>query len=597
MSEKGISWDLSEIFPGPTDFAVRKAMDDMDSIAENFSNKYRGKIKVLPAEHLLKCIKEFEVCRVKLEEIVLYAMLSFAANMTLPETQTLYDKANTMKAKVEKILAFFELELGNLVYKIPETIQEPALKNYEHFLEKVHRQVPHQLTEAEEKIIIEKDQYGVSAWEQLQNKWLGTRTFEVQVEGKKKDFSFTEAYGLFTHPDRATRESVNRSIHGLLEKDSEIFSSALRNICNDWWNLCERRKYTSSMHASLITNDIDEKTINSLLKNVEDHTDLYQRYLKLKAKLLGLPKLGCHDVVAPLPDASNAKFTYEKAKTLVIEAYNRFDPEFATAAKEVIDKHHIDSAPRFGKQAGAFCASWTNGKSSFIFQSFNGTLSDINTFVHEIGHAIHDCYIYKNQTILNGSDKYFPAIVAETASIFGELLLTDLLLSKAQSDKEKREVLCRVLDAAGNVIFKVTARCWFEKDLYDAIKQGEFLDYETISKHWVTHRNKIFGDSVDWFDEMRSEWARVPHHYMANYRFYNYPYVYAQLFVYALYQKYLQEGKQFAPKLKKILSAGCRISPAEIGKIIDLDITSPDFWRLGMKQYQRFLEQLEKITK
>jgi oligoendopeptidase F len=592
-----MSWDLSEIFPSPTDSAVQEAMDDMNSLAENFSNKYRGKIKDLPAEHLLKCIEEFEVCHVKLEEIVLYAMLSFAANMTLLKMQALYDKANTMKAQVEKMLALFELEVGNLVYKKPETIQEPALKNYKHFLEKVYRQVPHQLTEAEEKIIIEKDQYGVSAWEQLQNKWLGTRTFEVQVEGKKKNFSFTEAYGLFTHPDRATRESVNRSIHGLLEKDGEIFSSALRNICNDWWNLCERRKYTSSMQASLITNDIDEETINSLLKNVEDHTDLYQRYLKLKAKLLGLPKLGCHDVVAPLPDASNAKFTYEKAKTLVIKAYNRFDPEFATAAREVIDKHHIDSAPRFGKQAGAFCASWTNGKSSFIFQSFNGTLSDINTFVHEIGHAIHDYYIYKNQTILNGSDKYFPAIVAETASIFGELLLTDLLLSKAQSDKEKREVLCRVLDAASNVIFKVAARCWFEKDLYDAIRQGEFLDYETISKHWVTQRNKIFGDSVDWFDEMKSEWARVPHHYMANYRFYNYPYVYAQMFVYALYQKYLQEGKQFAPKLKRILSAGCSISPAEIGKIIDLDITSSDFWRLGMKQYQRFLEQLEKITK
>jgi oligoendopeptidase F len=596
MSEKDIAWDLSEIFPSPTDPAVQKAMDDLNSIAEDFANKYRGKIKDISAEHLLKCIKEFEVCRVKLEEIVLYATLSFAANMTLPETQAPYDKTNTMRAKVEKTLAFFELEVGNLVDKKPETIQEPALRNYRHFLEKVRRQVPHQLTEAEEKIIIEKDQYGVSAWEQLQNKWLGTRMFEVEVEGKKKTLSFTEVYGLYTHPDRSTRESVYRSIHGLLEKDGEIFSSALRNICNDWQNVCERRKYTSSMHASLITNDIDEKTISILLKTVEDHTDLYQRYLELKAKLLGLPRLGCHDVFAPLPDASNVKFDYEKAKTLVIEVYNRFDPEFAAAAKEMIAKHHIDFSPRFGKQGGAFCASWSNGKSSFIFQSFTGTLSDVNTFVHEMGHSIHDYYVHKNQTILNGSDKYFPMIVAETASIFGELLLTDLLLNQAQTDNEKKEILCRVLDAAGSTTFKVTARCWFEKDLYDAIKKGEFLDYETISKHWTTQRNKIYGNTVDWFDEMKSEWARVPHHYMANFRFYNYPYVYAQMFVYALYQKYLNEGKQFAPKLQKILSAGCSVSPTEIGKIIDLDITSPDFWKLGMKQYQHFLEQLEKTV-
>jgi oligoendopeptidase F len=597
MSERDIAWDLSEIFPSPTDSAIQEAIYELNSIAEDFANKYRGKIRNLSAEHLLKCIQEFEVCRVKLEEITLYATLSFAANMTLLETQALYDKANTMKAKAEKTLAFFELEAGNLIYNKAEIILEPALKNYKHFLERLRRQVPHQLTEAEEKIIIEKDQFGVSAWEQLQSKWLGTRTFEVEVEGKKKVLSFTEAFGLYFHPDRATRESANRSIHVLLEKDGEIFSSALRNVCNDWQNICENRRYDSSIHASLIANDIDKQTINNLLRTVEDNAGLYQRYLKLKAKLMGLPKLGGHDVWAPLPGAPIEKFDYEKAKTLVIEAYSRFDEEFASAAKEMFAGNHVDSSPRFGKQAGAFCSGWSNGKSSFIFQSFNGTLDDIYTFVHEMGHAIHDYYIHRNQSILNGSEKYFPMVVAETASTFGELLLTDLLLNNAQSDKERKEILCKVLDGAGGSTFKSTARCWFEQSLYDAIKQGEFLDCETISKHWKTARNRIHGDSVDWFDEMKVEWARVPHYYMVNFRFYNYPYVYAQMFVFALYQKYLKEGKEFVPRFKKILSAGCSISPAEIGRVIDLDITDPDFWKLGMKQYEHFLEELEKIAK
>ena len=597
MSEKDITWDLSEIFPSPTDSAVQKAMDELNSIADGFANKYRGKIKDLSAPHLLKCIEEFEICRTKLEEITLYATLSFAANMIPSEIQTLYDKANTIRAKVEKTLAFFELEAGNLIYDKPQIILEPVLKNYEHFLEKLHRQVPHQLMEAEEKLIIEKDQFGVSAWEQLQSKWLGTRTFEVEVEGKKKVLSFTEAFGLYFHPDRATRESANKSINMLLEKDGEIFSSALRNICNDWQNICERRKYDSSIRASLMTNDIDEQTINNLLRTVEDYAGLYQRYLKLKAKLMGLPKLGGHDVWAPLPNAPNVKFDYEKAKTLVIEAYKRFDEEFAFIAREMFARNHVDSSPRFGKQGGAFCASWSNGKSSFILQSFNGVLADVFTFVHEMGHAIHNYYIHRNQTILNGSEKYFPMIVAETASTFGELLLTDLLLSTAQSDKEKEEVLCRVLDEAGGSTFKGTTRCRFEQSLYDAIKQGEFLDYGTISKHWTTARDRVHGDVVDWSDEMKAEWGRVPHYYLANFRFYNYPYVYAQMFVYALYQKYLKEGKEFVPKFKKILSAGCSISPVEIGKIIDLDITDPDFWKLGMKQYEHFLEELEKIAK
>jgi oligoendopeptidase F len=465
-----------------------------------------------------------------------------------------------------------------------------------HFFEKLRRQVPHQLTEAEEKIIIEKDQFGVSAWEQLQNKWLGTRTFEVEVEGKKKVVPFTEAYGLFSSPDRATRESAYRSINNLLEKDGEIFSSALRNICNDWLNICERRKYGSAITASLITNDIDEKTINNLLKTVDEHAGLYQRYLKLKAKLMGLPKLGGHDVWAPLPGAIKVKYDYEQAENLVIEAYGRFDEEFSSIAREMIARNHVDSSPRYGKTAGAFCYSWTNGKSAFILQGFNETLADVYAFAHEMGHAIHDYYIHRNQTILNGTDKYFPMIVAETASTFGELLLTDHLLNNAKSDREKTEVLCSVLDGAGGSTFKSAVRCQFEQRLYDAIKHGEFLDYETISKYWTAARDKVHGNVVDWSNEMRAEWGRVPHYYFANSRFYNYPYVYAQMFVYALYQKYLEEGKEFVPKFKKALSAGCSVSPVEIGKIVGLDVSDAHFWKLGLKQYEHFIGELEKIV-
>jgi oligoendopeptidase F len=596
MAKREIAWDLSEMFPSTTDPSVQKTIDDLSRIAEDFANKYDGKISGLSALYLLQCLQEFEAYRAKLEHIMLYAELSYAANMTLPDTQALFDKANKIKAKLNKRLAFFELDMGNLVHKKPEMIDEPVLKNYRHFLEKLRRRVPHKLTETEEKLVIEKDQFGVSAWEQLQGKWLGTRTFEVEVEGKRKALSFTEAYGLFAHPDRATRESAYRSICGLLENDGEIFSSALRNVCSDWQSICEKRKYSSPMHASLIANDIDEQTIDNLLRTVENHAGLHRRHLKLKARIMGLPKLGGHDLSAPLPDELDTKFDYEKAEALVIETYSRFDEEFSSIAKDMIARNHIDSSPRFGKQAGASCAPWFSGKSSFIIQSFNGTLPDVYTFVHEMGHAIHGYYTIRNQTLLNGSFDYFPMVVAETASTFGELLLTDLLLENAQSEKEKKEILCRILDEAGLAAFRQTFRVWFERSLYDAVKRGEFLDHETISKHWTGARNRIYGDDVDWLDEMKAEWARVPHHYLANFRFYSYPYVYAQLFVYALYQEYLKEGKAFVPKFKRVLSAGSSISPVEIGKIVGLDVAAAHFWELGLKQYERFVEELEKIV-
>ena len=506
----------------------------------------------------------------------------------------------------------------------------------------------HQLSEVEEQIIIEKDQFGVNAWEELQSKWLNTRMFDVVVLGEKKTLSYGEANGLLSHRDRATRESANRSIYGLLGKDGEVFSAALRSICNDWVTVSKRRKYSSPMESSLISNDTQQTIIGNLLKTIEEGAGAYRRYLKLKAKLMGLPTLGNHDIVAPLPNSQELKFTFQEAQDLVTRAYSRFDPAYAAAVKEMFQKQHIDATPRFGKRNGAFCAGHYNGKSAYILQSFNGTLSDVFTLAHELGHATHDWYASRNQTLLNMN---VPSTVAETASIFGELLLVDLLLDGAKSDAERRSVLCLVLDEVGMTAFQVTARVWFEQALYASIEQdkfldykticshwtksrdrifgdavtwfpemeaewtmkphyfkqnknnkgtlcsigqGEFLDYKTICSHWTKSRDRIFGDAVTWLPEMEAEWTMKPHYFMANYRFYNYPYVYAQMFVYSLYERYLEEGKAFVPKLVKALSAGGSLSPLEIGEIVGLNVAEPSFWKGGLKVFEGFIGDLEK---
>jgi oligoendopeptidase F len=259
----------------------------------------------------------------------------------------------------------------------------------------------------------------------------------------------------------------------------------------------------------------------------------------------------------------------------------------------MFQKCHIDATPRFGKRNGAFCAGYYKGKSAYILQNFNGTLTDVFTLAHELGHATHDWYSSRNQTLLNMN---VPSTVAETASIFGELLLTDLLLNGAKSDEERKALLCLVLDEAGMTTFQVTARVWFEQALYASIERGEFLDYKTICSHWTTSRDRIFGDAVTWFPEMHAEWTMKPHYFMANYRFYNYPYVYAQMFVYSLYERYLEEGKAFVPKLVKALSAGGSISPVEIGEIVGLNVTAPNFWSGGIKVFERFIVDIEKIV-
>jgi len=596
MAKREIVWDLSEMFPSTTDPSVQKAIDDLTRLAENFAERYQGKIKRLSPKEILECIKSFEEYFAKLEQIRAFACLSFRANMTRPDTQLLDDKVNKTKARLDKTLAFFNIEVANLVHENPGIISEQILQSYRHFLERLGRESLHYLSEVEEKLMIEKDQFGIYAWEELQRKWLNTRTFEIEVEGKKKVFSFSEAAGLLSNPDRPTRESATKSIYVLLGKNGEIFASAIRNICNDWLGVCERRKYGSPMEASLIANDIDQQIINNLLTTVSNHTNLYHRYLRLKAKILKLPKLGGHDVWAPIPDAPQTKFDYDTAKSLVIEAYERFDEDYAFAVKDMFAKNHIDATPRLGKRNGAFSWDWYEGKSAFILTNFTEDLNDVYTLAHELGHATHTYYYSRNQTILNcGTDWTQPMIVAETASTFGELLLTDLLLNQSKSELERKAILCVTLDG-GNVIYTSTIRALCEQSLYDTIKRGEYLDYKTICGLWVVARDKIGDDAIEYFDEAEAAWIPAPHYYMPNFRFYNYPYVYARLFVYALYQKYLEEGKEFVPRFKKALSAGCSISPVEIGKIVGLDVTDAHFWELGLKQYEHFVDELEKIA-
>ena len=588
-----VSWDLTELFPSIKDPSVEKAINEAKVFADNFERKYRGKIAALDSTRLLQCLRELEAFDVELGDVSLFAGLSFSANMTLPEVQALYDRVSKFEAQLGKQLAFFSLELGALVKAKPELIAEPVLAGYRHMLERVQRRVAHQLSEMEEQLIIEKDQFGVQAWEELQSKWLNTRTFDVTVLGEKKTLSYGEANGLLSHPDRATRESANRAIYGLLGRDGEIFASALRSICNDWVAVSQLRKYATPMESSLMNNDTDQTIVENLLHAIEENAGTYRRYLKLKAKLMNLPILGNHDVVAPLPDAPELKFTFEEAQNLVIRAYSRFDEEYASAVKEMFEKRRIDATTRFGKRNGAFCASWYRGKSAFVLDNFNGTLNDVYTLAHELGHATHDYYMSRSQTLMNTA---VPSTVAETASIFGELLLTDLLLSEAKSGKEQKEILCQVLDESGMTTFQVTARVWFEQTLYASIQKGEYLDYPTICRHWTTARDRIYGDAATWFPEMEAEWTMKPHYYMANYRFYNYPYVYAQMFVYSLYERYLEEGKAFVPKLKAALSAGSSVSPLEIGKIVGLNVADPSFWMGGLKVFERFISDLEKVV-
>ena len=593
MKENEIAWDLSEIFSGPDDPRISNNMDILQKQADDFVITYKEKINTatFSADDLYELFKKQEKFYADVEDLKVYSQSVYDANMTIPELEALKNKVDDFVTNTSKNLAFFKLEIGKLVDKKKDLIDTPILKDYKHYLQRIRRSVPHLLSEVEEQLILEKDQYGVKAWSGLQGKWLNTREFEVIVEGKMKLLSYGEANSLITHPNRATRISTNKSIYGLLGKDQEVFSTALRNICSDWMKITKRRNYDSPMHQSLIFNDTTQIIIDNIMQVIEENVEVYRRYLKLKAKFMKYPKLTCADVKAPLEAPSMKKRSWGEAKELVLEAYGKVDDDFKKYVNEMFDRKHIDAAVRKGKRNGAYCESWYNGKTAFILQSFTGALNEIYTLAHELGHAVHDYLSSNNQSYFNLHPGY---TVAETASTFGELLLTDLLLTKAETKDEKRAIMAHVLDDIGQAAFQVSGRLFFEQSLYVAIENGENLDGPTISKYWCAGRDRIYGDSIEWFDEMIWEWTMKPHYFFPNFRFYNYPYVYAQLFVLALYRVYKEEGQVFIPKFKKLLSAGGSLSPVDLANIVGLDITKPAFWKLGINQIEEFINEFEK---
>jgi oligoendopeptidase F len=589
MAEK-MRWDIAQLVENTDPDWITGKLEEMVKYASGLAEKYRGRIKDLDAPGLIVLLAARDDFSLMYEGVIEYSSLKYSADSTDAVSKRLNEAARKAGTRAGQALAFMEIELGGLLKANPGLVVDPRLHEYKHFLERIVRRIPHVMTEELEKLTMSKDQNGVSAWSQLQGDWLGTRSFRITVDGVEKTMPYGEIISLYQSPDRALRREANRVVYDSLGEDDQLWASAIRSICRDHLQMCEWRKYPTPMTQSLVDNDVEQEAIDALMRTMEANVGSYRRYLRLKARLMDLDKLGNWDIVAPLPGAPEKKYTWEESRVKVVAAYTGFDAEWGRWVDEMYGRRHIDGEVRNGKRSGAFCSSWLSGKSAWVLQSFNGQMGDVYTQAHELGHAVH---AYLGSRHQKPSNYEIGSCIAETASVFGELLLTDRLLAEAKTTGERRAILATVLDEFGMAAYQVSARVFFEQSMYDAIKDGRFLDGDTVSGLWVAGRDRVYGDAVEWLSEMKWEWTMKLHYYIPNYRFYNYPYVYAQLFVFALYRLYKEQGKTFVPKMRALLSAGSSKSPTELAKEVGFDVTSEDFWRKGIQQFEEFVDQLE----
>ena len=581
-------WDLKQLVENTDPASIREKLDSMADESLKLRNKYRGGIGVLDWVGLLGLLEFKDSLTLTFEGVTLYCRLLYASDTTDDIAKQLYDASRTALMKTEQALTFVEIEIGKLLADKPSLVEDPVLAEYKHYLEKILRKVPHILSETEERLIIAKDKNGINAWEMLWRSWLSNATFDIEIDGEIQTLPFSQRFAISQNPDRDLRRRANQAICEVVKKDRIIPTSALRAICADHLQTCELRNYLHPIDASFVFNDVDKETIEGLMRTVENNVGLYRRYLKLKAELMGLERLTGYDLRAPLPHIPDKRYTWREARELVVGAYTDFDAEVGGWVNEMYERRRIDGEVREGKMGGAFCAKWLSGKSAYVLQNFSGILGKVFNQAHELGHAVH---AYLGSRAQKPSNFEIGSCIAECGSVFGELLLTERLLSQAQTQEERQAILVKVLDEFATAAFRVPIRFFFEKSVYDAIKKGEFLSSEVAAELYKKARDIIFGESVDWPNSTELEWATSIHYNFR--RFYSYPYTFAQLFVFALYNLYKEQGKEFVPKMKSLLAAGSSRSPSDLAVELGFDIGKEEFWEKGMEQAEEFIEMLE----
>ncbi len=581
-------WDLDQIGVGGPD-GIRASFKKMPVRATGFADSYRGKLGTLGPGELKELIEARDAMFIEFEGSWLYCRLAASAKTADQVAGALNNASTEAGTAVGQALAPLEIELGKRLISDPSVISSKGLTVYRHYLEKLAKAAPHLLSEKEELVILEKDKSGAIEWQQLQRSWLTTRTFPMKIDGKEVSLSFGQMYGNLRSPDRELRRQTTEVLGKALGENEIVWSHALRAICSDHLAMCKRRGYSSPEEASYVAHDVQGASIEALMGSIERNTALNNDWMTTKAKLMGLAKLSSYDIYAPLLSKAARRYTWDEARDIVTSAYSDFDEQMGEWVAEMFDGKRIDAEVRVGKYNGAFSDDWIKGKAAFILQSYNGAADDVNTLAHELGHAMHSHLYSRAQA---PSNCRIAPCVAECASTFGELLLTEKMLKVASSEDERRVVIAKVLDGFDLSVFLTATRFRLESGLYKALGEGKYLDGATISDMWVAARTSIFHDAVDWPEETKWEWARVPHFYFPDIRYYNYPYAFAQLFTFALYRIYKEEGRDFVPRFKALLSAGSSKSAEELASDFGFDLSKGTFWQKGMDQDREFLKMI-----
>jgi len=583
-------WDLSELLPSTDEATVSTRLAELEQTVQHFEAQRKRLRPDLPPDEFLTLLRAYETVVQQIYKLGAYAQLWFSADTQSAEALTYRNRMQQVGTDVQNRILFFDLwwkELSDdqAADLLPEG---QANSDFRHYLLDLRRTKPYTLDEKSEQIINLKDSNGMDALLTLYAMLTTRLEFTLTIDGESKTLTRDALMSHVHSPQPETRAAAYQELYRVYKQEANVLAQVYVNRVRDWHNEhVGLRKYGSPIAVRNVSNDIPDAAVDTLLEVTQANVGIFQRYFKLKAGWIGMDKLRRYDIYAPLA-ASDRQVAYSDAVEMVLDTFEHFHPRFAQQAQRVFAQHHIDSEVRKGKRGGAFCATVLPGMTPWILMNYTGKLRDIATLAHELGHAIHSMMAEHHSVLTQ-----HPTLpLAETASVFAEILLTDRLLAEERDPMARRELLATAVDDMYATVMRQAFFVLFERQAHAAILENR--SPTELHGYYLQNLQAQFGDSIEIPPEFQYEWTSIPHIYSTP--FYCYAYSFGQLLVLSLYRRYQQEGAAFKPGYLKLLAYGGAARPEAILREANIDITDPGFWQGGFDVVRGMIDELAALN-
>lgn len=592
MSSVNQQWDLSPLFKSPTDPAWEKTLTEAARKAKGFRRDFRGRIgaESLSADLLAAALRGYQDLQQTVLLPYLYAQLLFSSNSEPDEHKALVARVREAWSHITEQTLFFELEILRIEEELfSRLVRDTEVAGFRHYLVQLRAHTPYTLSEEVEQVLKRKDLSGREAFVQLFDELTASLSYHYQMPGEECERVVTgeELLSLLYHHDRQVRESA---FSCFLDKHAEhglVLTSCLNNILLDHGKESELRNYPDLMTPTHLSSETAPEMVEQMMEVTEQNYGLAQEYFALKKQLLGYAELKNTDLYAPI-SGNGRSYGIDEARQLVSDAFAGFSPDLAQLVEAFFTEQRIDLLPRAGKTGGAFCMAMMPGRLPYVLLNFTGTLRDVSTLAHELGHGLHNT-LSQQQNLFH---YHAPLPFAETASVFAEMLLTRHLLAKEDDPQIKIALLCAKLEDIIATTFRQNVLTRFEQAAHQRRGEG-LLSADELCRLWWDENAKLFGDQVTMIEPYRWGWSYISH--FIHSRFYCYSYVFGELLTLALYQKYLEEGESFVPKYMKLLSLGGSDEPGKMLQPLGINLADAGFWQKGYDVVGGLLQELRQL--